>query len=133
METKEKLDVLKKWLDNRMAKYNIPEDNENIKLTTRDKNGCGVIVFACPRDNEKFFYDLACENGAKAFFIREEDSMEFIIEKMEHCLDGWNLKRVRRENENAAKRKAEAQPKKRMRTRIHKPVYEKVGYNKQKS
>lgn len=133
METNEKLKMLTRWLDNRMAKYDIPEGSENIKLTTRDKNGRGVIVFACPRDNEKFFYDFACENGAKAFFIREEDSMEFTIEKMEHCLDGWNLKRVRRENEAAAKRKVEAQPKKRVRARIRKPVYEKVGYNKQES
>lgn len=133
MKTEEKLKGLTKWLDNRMAKYDVPEGNGDVKLTTLDKNGRKVVVFACPQDDEKYLYDFACRCRAKAFFIRDSDSVDFVIEKMEHCLDGWSMKRVRKENETAAKRKSDVPPKKRMRTRIHKPVYERVGYNKKKS
>lgn len=116
MTQEEKLDGLKTWLETNKIKYYEPlkyNDEKNIlfhdkgvKIVLPKKS---VAVVVCEPDKEAEAFTVVRSKNVNPVFIREEDSMDFILEKIQNRLKGWCTAKVRKEE--AKKQRAEAKAK----------------------
>ena len=114
MTNQEKLEKLKEWLKDN----NIPFDENHKSRSTgftfdlRVKKPLIAVCISSEKDNEIF---NRIKRTYAPFFIRESESPEFIIEKMQNCIIEEMKKRQQALMENKEKPVAE---KKRKRVRI---------------
>lgn len=120
MTQEEKLQSLADWLRDHEVDFATVGDKEiDARLVIRKPRR--IAVFVCDKAQEDLNYQAAAMAKFRAFFIREDDAPDFVIEKMRNCLKGWTTAQAKRFAEAAAKKP------KRKRIHISKPVYEKVG------
>lgn len=131
MTQDEKLQSLIEWLDKHGIKYVQPTDGEIDNFVRIIIKKPRAVVFTCPAEKEDFCYQAASLARQRAFFIRENDTEDFVVQKMRNCLRGWTsamalqkeaeaLEAKRKEEE--AKKKAEEEaknPPKPKRKRVH--------------
>lgn len=124
MTQQEKLQVLCQWLDEINIKWHKP------RTAHAYPDGIGIIVskphihvIVCPPEKEDGNYAVTVKRHTKAFFIRQNETKEYIIHKMTSSLRGWTSARALREEAKAFERQhreeeetAQAKPK---RKRIH--------------
>lgn len=127
MTKKEKFEHLKEFLqeqkisflENCKTRLGVIMDLEVVKFR--------IAVHVSDETDDDFFKNT--RRRYKPFFIREEESMEFIIEKMQNCICDVMMQRQKNfERKNAKadeKKEPEAEAPKRKRQRIVR--YEKVG------
>ena len=116
MNNEQKLELLKQWLQENGFNY-----KENY-----ESHSCGVTIplrviqprIAVYVGHDNAFYHKV-KKAYNPFFIREEETMDFILEKMQNCINNFGSAKRRREE-----KKAQAVKPKRKRIRITK--YEKV-------
>lgn len=144
MTQQQKINELREWLKTNGIKcfeplnYNDPDHkgyyDRGVRFVIPVKH---IAVVECkPEDEDSVFHDLR-KAGAQPFFVRDSETMEFIIGKMQNRLKGWNTAKVKKEQAKAerraaleAKKAARQQPKPRKRQRVHisaHPVFEKVS------
>lgn len=78
-------------------KYSIPSQ---VMLITK-KNHIAVII--CKPEEEKLVYEDVCKAHCRAFFIRENETEDFVLEKMRNCLHGYTVKTVKQMEAEEAK------------------------------
>lgn len=138
MTNKEKLEALKAFLRENDLEY---EENFKSKLCKVDLmvTKHNIAVHLSDKDDQKFF--LQCRRFHHPFFIRDDESLEFIIEKMQNCiidrmqkqqrkLEGLQIAKenLKRHEANLLKKsaKTETVPEKPKRKRVRIPVAERV-------
>lgn len=116
MTQEEKLEGLRNWLrENKKLYYEPLKYNDEKNILFQDKGVKFVLpkkfvaVIACKPDEEKEAFAAVRQYNINPVFIREEDSMDFVIEKIQNRLKGWCTAKVRKEE--AKKLKAEARAK----------------------
>lgn len=124
MTQQEKLQSLIAWLNRHHIEWHYPKDGHTYPEGTGlaiSKPHIHVIICTPDKENESFL--ASKERHAKAFFIRETETPEFVIEKMRNCLHGYSVATVRKMEVKKA-----APKRKRERIHVaHKPVYERVS------
>lgn len=129
MTQDEKLQSLIEWLDKHGIKYVQPTDGEIDNFVRLFIKKMKIVVFTCPNDKEDFCYQAASLARQRAFFVRENEDMDFIIEKIQNCLKGRTVAKAQREK-SAVETQKRVEQRKTKRQRIHvirKPIYEKVS------
>lgn len=142
MTQEQKLNELAEWLEAHGINYYEPlKYNDPAHISYYDR-GVRIIIpqkqiaiVVCKAKDEDSVYEVLKQNSIKAFFIRENEDLDLIIEKIQNCLKGWTVAKAQREKAKAGKNNSHAvaitHPRKR--TRIHvKPVrvIEKVNFIK---
>ena len=145
MENREKLEAIKQWLTENGYKYKENYESKACGVTIDLAVGYPRVAVKIANSDDAFFQSV--KRVYSPFFIRDEESAEFVIEKMANCLakakeliQQREENRKQREAEKAAARqrelecqeelkrkKAEALKPKRKRVRI--PMAEKVTFN----
>ena len=102
MTNEEKLEKLKEWLkDNNVPfKENYESRSQGIRFDLRVEKLLIAVIISSERDNEIFH---RIKRTYAPFFIRESESPEFIIEKMQNCIVDRMLKQ-QKALENEAKK-----------------------------
>lgn len=138
MTNKEKLEALKAFLRENNLEYeeNFKSKFCNVDLMVTKHN---VAVHLSDQNDQKFFKQ--CRHFYHPFFIRDNESIEFIIEKMQNCiidrmqkqqkkLEGLQIEQEnqKRHEANLLKKsaKTETVPEKPKRKRVRIPVAERV-------
>lgn len=124
MERIEKFRKLCGWLNNTNHTWYEPIPSpdmewmpKGVRLITDEKR---IAVCVVEPEREAECFKALREHNYRPLFIREEDSANFVIEKMSNCLKGWNTATVKEMQARKPKRK-------RARVRIHhEPTYEKI-------
>ena len=113
IKNQEKLSALKHWLNKQHVDYiegMVDETDLKIDLYLPTQN---IAVHVSDGHNQHFYEKASGEY--KPFFIRSNDSIDFVIEKMQNCMAGYTVK-------TAPKRKKQdprPQIKKRQRIRVN--------------
>lgn len=140
MTTEEKLDVLKEWLKAHNFAIEVPENYpEEVVFLVPEKN---IAVCVAEPERTRKLYLVLKAIGQRAYFVREEEDKDFLLDKMRNCVEGLDTKRAqirerkrkkkaedkaKAEKKAAEEKAAEAPKHKRHRIRIpQKAAYEKI-------
>lgn len=105
----EKCEALTEWLDLHHIEWHSPKKEhvypQGIQFIIRKPH---IHVIACQPLQEDGAFNVAKQRYAKAFFIREGETTEYIIHKMRNALKGWTSAQALRKEAEApeARRKA---------------------------
>ena len=90
IKNQEKLSALKHWLNKQHVDYiegMVDETDLKIDLYLPTQN---IAVHVSDGHNQHFYEKASGEY--KPFFIRSNDSIDFVIEKMQNCMAGYTVK-----------------------------------------
>lgn len=90
MENKEKINTVKSYLRGHGYKYS-PSNTKWPKGTLIIVEKPRVAICACAEADTQQAYLAIVKRYAAAFFLREEESIEFTMEKLRNCLNGVRL------------------------------------------
>lgn len=94
MTKNEKLDVLRVWLHDHKVSYNEEYDLDGVDV--RLWVPLYRITVVTEEDNADRIYPKITQNQARAFFVRNTDTEDFLKVKMENCIRDIRLKRAMR-------------------------------------
>lgn len=117
MDNREKLEALKNFLRENKVSFKedkVAQNGTKIDLFVRNY---GIAVHLSDENNQNFF--KGTKKVYNPFFIRDEETVEFILEKMQNCMARITEQRKNREHKEEKVENVEAPAKpKRKRIRI---------------
>lgn len=97
MNREDKLRALSAWLHDKGYEAYEPEEGDcrhlsYLRLIVRKPH---IYIFVCNAEDEgECFLHAVADRHARAFFIREADTQEFLVEKMTNCINDMETKRM---------------------------------------
>lgn len=94
MKEEAKLDALRVWLHDHHIGYNEAYNLDGVECDLWISLYRIAVIADASRADE--VYPRLTQNHARAFFIRETESNDFVVEKMQNCIKDVRLKRALR-------------------------------------